>query len=78
MIGDNQNKAIIHVRVLVGDTFELIAEIPAVFLPFATAFLIPHHYLGKYVKIEMNFYLIKKLQYSLYHRFNIVTDDIIK
>ena len=45
MIGDNQNKAIIHVRVLVGDTFELIAEIPAVFLPFATAFLIPHHYL---------------------------------
>jgi hypothetical protein len=33
MDGDNQNKGIIHVRVMVGDAFKVIAESLAVFPP---------------------------------------------
>lgn len=55
MDGDNQNKAIIHVRVLVGNEVIFIAESPAVFTIIYDT----------YVKIKMKCYLIEKLLYYI-------------
>ena len=78
VVQDNKNRDNLHDSMYVGDSFEVTAVHMGSFLHVQQHFLTVTTNRHAQQKIEMKFYLIKKLLYSLYHRFNIVTDNIIK